>query len=60
MSNVNKEMAKLYMEAVGLVIKLNNKLKQEEVPNASLHIQAADEFLERNTLYQKGVEGLLR
>lgn len=60
MSNVNKEMAKLYIEAVGLVIKLNNKLKQEEVPNASLHIQAADEFLERNTLYQKGVEGLLK
>lgn len=60
MSNINKEMAKLYIEAVGLVIKLNNKLKQEEVPNASLHIQAADEFLERNTLYQKGVEGLLK
>lgn len=60
MSNINKEMAKLYIEAVGLVIKLNNKLKQKEVPNASLHIQAADEFLERNTLYQKGVEGLLR
>jgi hypothetical protein len=60
MSNVNKEMAKLYMEAVGLVIKLNNKLKQEEVPNAELHIKAADDFLERNTLYQKGVEGLLK
>lgn len=60
MSNVNKEMAKLYIEAVGLIIKLNNKLKQEEVPNAELHIQAADDFLERNTLYQKGVEGLLK
>lgn len=60
MSNINKEMAKLYMEAVGLVIKLNNKLKQEDVPNAELHIQAADDFLERNTLYQKGVEGLLK
>lgn len=60
MSSINKEMAKLYMEAVSLVIKLNNKLKQEEVPNAELHIQAADDFLERNTLYQKGVEGLLK
>lgn len=60
MSNINKEMAKLYIEAVGLVIKLNNKLKQEEVPNASLHIQAADDFIERNTLYQKGVEGFLK
>ena len=60
MSNVNKEMAKLYMEAVSLIIKLNNKLKQEEIPNASLHIQAADEFIERNTLYQKGVEGFLK
>lgn len=60
MSNVNKEMAKLYIEAVGLIVKLNNKLKQEDVPNAQLHIQAADDFLERNTLYQKGVEGLLK
>ena len=60
MSNVNKEMAKLYMEAVSLIIKLNNKLKQEEVPNAQLHIQAADDFLERNILYQKGVEGFLK
>lgn len=60
MSSINKEMAKLYMEAVSLVIKLNNKLKQEEVPNAELHIRAADDFLERNTLYQKGVEGLLK
>lgn len=60
MSNVNKEMAKLYIEAIGLIIKLNNKLKQDEVPNAQLHIQAADDFLERNTLYQKGVEGFLK
>lgn len=60
MNNINKEMAKLYIEAVGLVIKLNNKLKQDDVPNAEIHIQAADEFLERNTLYQKGVEGLLK
>lgn len=60
MSNVNKEMAKLYMESVSLVIKLNNKLKQEEVPNAELNIRAADDFLERNTLYQKGVEGFLK
>lgn len=37
-----------------------NKLKQEEVPNAQLHIKAADDFIERNTLYQKGVEGLLK
>lgn len=60
MSNVNKEMAKLYIEAVGLIIKLNNKLKQEEVSNAELHIKAADDFLERNVLYQKGVEGFLK
>lgn len=60
MSNVNKEMAKLYMEAVGLIIKLNNKLKQEEVPNSELYIQAADDFLDRNVLYQKGVEGFLK
>lgn len=60
MSDINKDMAKLYIEAVGLVIKLNNKLKQEDVPNAELHIQAADEFIKRNTLYQKGVEGFLK
>lgn len=60
MSDINQEMAKLYIEAVGLVIKLNNKLKQEEVPNSSLHIKAADNFLKRNILYQKGVEGLLK
>lgn len=60
MNEINQEMAKLYMEAVGLVIKLNNKLKQEEVPNAELHIKAAEAFLERNVLYQKGVEGMLK
>lgn len=59
MSETNKELAKLYMEAVSLIIKLNNKLKQEEVPNAELHIKAANDFLDRNVLYQKGVEGML-
>lgn len=60
MSDINQELAKLYMEAVGLVIKLNNKLKQEDVPNAELHIKAADDFIKRNTLYQRGVEGFLK
>lgn len=60
MSEANREMAKLYMEAVSLVIKLNNKLKQEEVPNSELHIKAAEDFIKRNTLYQRGVEGFLK
>lgn len=60
MNDINQELVKLYLEAVGLVIKLNNKLKQEDVPNSTLHIQAANNFLNRNVLYQKGVEGMLK
>lgn len=55
-----REMARLYMEAVQLIIKLVNKLKQENCPNAQLHLQAAKDFLERNELYEDGVKGLLR
>lgn len=60
MHDINTELAKLYIEAVGLVVKLNNKLKQEEVSGAELHISAAEDFLKRNVLYQKGVEGMLK
>lgn len=55
-----REMARLYMEAVQLIIKLANKIRQEECPNAQLHLQAAKDFLERNELYEDGVKGLLR
>ena len=60
MDSVNQEMVKLYLEAVGLVIKLNNKLKQENVPDSELHIKAADDFLQKNIFYQRAVEGLLK
>ena len=55
-----REMARLYMEAVQLIIKLANKIRQEECPNAQLHLQAAKDFLERNELYEDGVKGLLK
>ena len=35
-----REMARLYMEAVQLIIKLANKIRQEGCPNAELHMQA--------------------
>lgn len=60
MADVNQEMAKLYMEAVALVIKLSNKIRQEEVPGTELHLAAAREFLERNQLYVRGGEGWLK
>ena len=55
-----REMARLYMEAVQLIIKLANKIKQEEYPNSQLHLQAVKDFLERNELYEDGVKGLLK
>lgn len=55
-----REMARLYMEAVSLIIKLANKIRQEECPNAELHLQAVKDFLERNELYEDGVKGLLK
>lgn len=60
MSNVNQEMAKLYMEAIGLIIQLTNKLKYDADPSSALHIEAAEEFIKKNTFYIKGVEGLLK
>lgn len=48
------------MEAVQLIIKLANKIRQEECPNAQLHLQAVKDFLERNELYEDGVKGLLK
>lgn len=55
-----REMARLYMEAIGLIVKLTNKIKHEECPNAQEHLQAAQDFLERNELYQDGINGLLK
>lgn len=43
----------LYVEAVGLLIKTAHKLKQSEVTDAQLHLQAVQEFLQKNTLYSK-------
>ena len=55
-----REMAKLYMEAVQLIIKLANKIRQEECPNAQPSFTRSKGFLERNELYEDGVKGLLK
>lgn len=60
MADINQEMARLYMEAVGLVVKLSNKIRQEELPNRELYLAAAEEFIKRNYLYIRGVEGMLK
>lgn len=48
-----KELTDLYLEAVGLVIKLVNKLKYEHCKDAENHIAAAEEFINKNDLYRK-------
>jgi len=48
-----REMISLYLEAVGLVIKLLNKLKYEGCRDSENHIAAAEEFIARNNLYKQ-------
>lgn len=47
----DKILKDLYVEAVGLLIKVSHKLKQTETPDAQLHLQAVADFLHKNELY---------
>lgn len=48
-----RELINLYLEAVGLIIKLINKLKYEGCPDSENHIAAAEEFIAKNNLYKQ-------
>lgn len=48
-----RELINLYLEAVGLIIKLTNKLNYEGCHDAENHITAAEEFIAKNNLYKQ-------
>jgi len=53
MDALSKELLKNYLEALGLLIKLHNKLKNEGALDAENHLAASKEFIERNNLYRQ-------
>ncbi|MCH5201887.1 MAG: hypothetical protein J1F17_01645 [Oscillospiraceae bacterium] len=55
-----REMARLYLEAVSIIIKLYNKMRSEDVPDSHLYLELAKDFIERNELYKDGINGLLQ
>ncbi|MDY6310440.1 MAG: hypothetical protein SPL72_04095 [Cyanobacteriota bacterium] len=59
MPDVNTEMAKLYLEASGLVVKLTNFIKISEIPNSKIYLEAANNFINRNTFYKIAVNGFI-
>lgn len=59
MSDVNAEMAKLYLEASGLIIKLSNFIKVNELPNSEIYLKAANDFINRNSFYKIAVNGFI-
>lgn len=59
MSDVNAEMAKLYLEASGLIIKLSNFIKVNEIPNSKIYLDAANNFINRNSFYKVAVNGFI-
>lgn len=59
MLDVNVEMAKLYLEAAGLVVKLTNFIKVSEIPNSKIYLAAANDFIKRNAFYKIAVNGFM-
>lgn len=59
MPDVNAEMAKLYLEAAGLVVKLTNFIKVSEIPNSKIYLDAANDFINRNSFYKIAVNGFI-
>lgn len=59
MPDVNAEMAKLYLEAAGLVVKLTNFIKVSEIPNSKIYLDAANDFINRNAFYKVAVNGFM-
>ena len=59
MSDINAEMARLYLEAAGLVVKLTNFIKVSEIPNSKIYLDAANNFIHRNAFYEVAVNGFL-
>lgn len=59
MSDVNTEMAKLYLEASELIVKLSNFIKVNELPNSKLYLEAANNFIKRNSFYKVAVNGFV-
>lgn len=59
MPDVNAEMAKLYLEAAGLVVKLTNFIKVSEIPNSKIYLDAANNFINRNAFYEIAVNGFM-
>ena len=49
MSEINAEMAKLYLEASELIIKLSHFIKVNELPNSKIYLDAANNFINRNS-----------
>lgn len=54
-----KKLAELYIEATGLIVKLTNIIKHNDVPNSKLHIEQATDFIERDDFYKYAVTNLL-
>lgn len=59
MAEINEEMANLYIEAVGIVLKLRNFIRINEIPNSKLYLEAADDFIKRNNFYKTAVNGFI-
>lgn len=55
-----KKLAELYIEATGLIVKLTNIIKHNDVPNSKLHIEQATDFIEREDFYKYAVNQLLQ
>lgn len=55
-----KKLAELYIEATGLIVKLTNIIKHNDVPNSKLHIEQATDFIERDDFYSYAVNQLLQ
>lgn len=53
MDALSKEILKNYLEAMGFLIKLHNKLKYEDVPDKENHLSETGRFIERNNLYKQ-------